>query len=138
MLSHKNVCAQNADDVDVLVDAKWVANEKSYEKCELPGKNMARASGRFGMLLAIDAVGRNVHYISSQVALVCAKVDQDGLLPARPEQRTSYGGDTVATGPRCHVDAAEAARPGLHGQILGGVWLWCCNFRSSVDIGSCR
>jgi len=25
---------KNADDVDVLVDAKWVANEKSYEKCE--------------------------------------------------------------------------------------------------------
>ena len=75
MLSHKNVCAQNADDVDVLIDAKWVANEKSYEKCELPGKNMARASGRFGMLSAIDAGGKNVHYISLYI-YICVCVNK--------------------------------------------------------------
>ena len=50
------------DDVNALVDAKWVANEKSYEKCELPGKNMERASGRFRMLLTVDAVRKKYAY----------------------------------------------------------------------------
>ena len=131
-----------------------MANEKSYEKCELPG-NMERASGRFRMLLTVDAVRKKyayryielyryihvydgicINFTYTQI-LVCAfqsvtgcalhsKVDQDGLLPARSEQRTSYRGDTVATGPRCHANAAETARPGFGVET------------SVVDIGSCR
>ena len=38
---------QNADGVDALVDAKWVANEKSYEKCESPGRIFKKDQNMF-------------------------------------------------------------------------------------------